>query len=475
MTVLVKQSKSASSSSRAIQKRRPDAPHIDHPYVFSVSQIETFLTCPRKWAFDKIDGIEPPANKWAELGQKVHSVLEAYLERGVPIDSGTRVGSIAMPGIQYLPYPRTPGMRIEKWFAIVFGVAAYRGLKDVELILGGEIPLVLDHKTTRSWDWKKSKRELLSDIQAGMYAADAMRKTGAEEVALRWLYYRTEGAPLAEPVDVTINRAQVSNILSFTDHTAKRMIRVIQTCSKAMDVEPDYTGCSAYGGCPHREERCKPKAVKVLRAIMAQKKKENDRRKNKEKSTDDFLKSLQARKEKSTGKKTQRRSDVIQVDDVEEADVINSGDREVAERPGPPPAKQVGNEWIQPIWDEEAWDWYFPEGTEEKEKAQMAKKKTKSKKKKKKGSGSRRSASDILAGVKSKKKKKKDTKKDKRRREEEEEEEPEDEEEEGDEEEEEDEGDEEEEEAEEEEGSEADELMDRFADLLADKIADRLK
>lgn len=471
MTVLVKQSKSASSSSRAIQKRRPDAPHIDHQYVFSVSQIETFLTCPRKWAFDKIDGIEPSANKWAELGQKVHSVLEAYLERGVPIDSGTRVGSIAMPGIQYLPFPRTPGMRIEKWFAIVFGVAAYRGLKDVELIQGGEIPLVLDHKTTRSWDWKKSKRELLSDIQAGMYAADAMRKTGADEVALRWLYYRTEGAPLAEPVDVTINRTQVSNILSFTDHTAKRMIRVIQTCSKAMEVEPDYTGCSAYGGCPHREERCKPKAVKVLKAIMAQKKKEKDRRKNKERSTDDFLKYLEARKAKSTGEKQKHRSKVIQVDDVEEADVINSSDREVAKRPGPPPAKQVGNEWIQPIWDEEAWEWKFPEGTEEKEKVQMAKKKTKSKKKKK-GSGSRRSASDILAGVKSKKKK--DTKKNKRRRDEEDEEEDLEDEEESDEEEEEDEGD-EEEEAEEEEGSDADELMDRFADLLADKIADRLK
>lgn len=459
LTALEKRSKSASSSGR-----RPDAPEIDHPYVFSVSQVETFLTCPRKWGFDKIDGIPSEPNRFAELGQDVHGVLEEYLGKAIPIDPDTRAGRIAMPGIKFLPYPRAPGMRVERWFAIEFGVAAYRGLKDIEIIQGSSIPLVLDHKTTRSWDWKKTKHELLRDVQAGIYAADAMQKTGADEVALRWLYYRTEGAPLSEPVDVTIDRKQVSNILSFVNHTAKRMIRVLQTCSKAMDVEPDYSGCSAYGGCPHRKSRCKPKAVKVLKAIMAQKKAQSDRRKHKEKSTEDFLKYLEERKEKSSGgkKKTRKKADIIEVDDVEAADVINSPDREAAERPGPPPAKQVGGEWVQAEWDEAEWEWKFPEGTEEKEKTQMAKKKKKEK-------SGRRSAADILAGV-HKKKKPKDTKKNKRKREEEEEEEPEEEEEEPEDEEEED------DEEEDEEGDESEsDLLDQFVDLLADRIAQRLK
>lgn len=451
MTQLVKQSKSASSSTR----RRPDAPQVNHRYVFSVSQVETFLTCPRKWAFEKIDGIEKQSNKFAELGHRVHGVLEEYLDKGKPITSDTREGSIAMAGIKHLPYPRAPGMRVERWFAIVFGVAAYRGLKDVEIIRRRELPLVLDHKTTRSWDWKKTTRELVRDIQAGIYAADAMRKTGAREVALRWLYYRTEGAPLSEPVDVTITRSQVSDILTYTNHTAKRMIKVLQTCSRAMDVEPDYTGCSAFGGCPHRDTQCKPKAVKVLKAIMAQKKKAKDRREHKERTTDEFLEFLAKRKEKATGKKSKRREEVIDIDDVEEADVINSPDRDTAEMPGPPPAKKVGKTWIHPVFDEEAWEWVWPEGTEEKEKAEMAKKKSKDKKK------GRRSAADILKDVG-----KKDKKKSKKRQEEEEE--PDDEEEEEPEDEDEDEDEDESEEGE-------DDLLDRFVDLLADRIAQRLK
>ena len=46
---------------------RKDPPKIDHPYVFSVSQVQAFRLCPRKWAYNKIDFIED---------QAVHEILQ---------------------------------------------------------------------------------------------------------------------------------------------------------------------------------------------------------------------------------------------------------------------------------------------------------------------------------------------------------------------------------------------------------------
>lgn len=384
---------------------RPPAPEIDHPFVFSVSQIETFELCPRKWAFEKMDGVYVKPNKFAALGTEVHDVLEDFLSKGKPIDTDTVAGRIAKPGVKYLPFPKTPGMRVEKWFSIIFGVAAYRGLKDVEIIQANRArPLVLDHKTTRSWKWKKSKQELLSDTQAGIYAADAMQKTGAEEVDLRWVYYKTEGKPNSDPVDAVINREQVSRILTRTDQTARRIVQVLQTHKRALDVMPDFRGCSAYGGCPFRETHCKPKANQVLKAIVAQQL-TKERRENKKSgsTTSDFLAEMSNRKKNKSGGGGERDPQPIEVDDVAQADPVNSPDREEFEQPAPPPAKKVNGKFVQPEWDDAAAEWKYPEGVEAEEKKEAAAKKAAEKaagtkaSTKSKGSKGGSSARDILA------------------------------------------------------------------------------
>lgn len=110
------------------------------------------------------------------------------------------------------------------------------------------------------------------------------------------------------------------------------------------------------------------------------------------KGTSDFLADLAKRKKKGGGSEPER----IEVSDVEllpTEDQVNSGDRAEAEKPGPPPAKKVGGDWVQPIWNEAAWEWQYPEGTVEKEKTEA----------KKGASGKRGSAADILANVRKKK------------------------------------------------------------------------
>lgn len=268
---------------------RKPAPEIDHPYIFSVSQVETFRTCPRKWAYLKIDGIEDPGTEASQLGTEVHDELEAYLEQGKPVGMGL-AGQIAMSGLRHLPPPRFPGMSVEAWFHVKIGShrgkrgvgAYYRGLKDVEIRKGWRnvgIPFVSDHKTTKNFMWQKTAQDLtggvsgVGDTQAGVYAYDTMLKTKASVVDLQWTYMRTTGAPASEPTICQITREQVDRIISELALTTAEMIRTKDEHPTAVTVVQDPTGCSAFGGCPY-QSLCNLTPREKMKALMTQSKKE---------------------------------------------------------------------------------------------------------------------------------------------------------------------------------------------------------
>lgn len=356
---------------------RPNAPKVDHPYVFSVSQLETFSLCNRKWAFEKIDKLEGKENEFAALGQRVHDVLEKYLDKAIPIDRSTKEGKIAFPGIKHLPLPRTKGMRVEKWFVIKFGVAAYRGLKDVEIIVPGREPIILDHKSTRNFRWKKTKKQLLVNLQAGIYAADAMLKSGSATVILKWVYYATEGKPKSEPVEVRISKAQVEAILSEADEIAQQMVKTLQTKRRALDVYPNFSSCEAFGGCGYKEH-CVRTPTSVLRSIMAQKKEE---RMATESTTSKFLADLKNRNAAKKTPEEKKAAPSVKLKDAQTVKV-NPPEREETEQPRPPAPKKIGGKWVNAEWDEAAWSWVFPgeEEAEKEEKAAAASKKVEDKK-----------------------------------------------------------------------------------------------
>lgn len=288
---------------------RKDPPQIDHPYIFSVSQAETFRLCPRKWAYLKIDGLEDPGNEASQLGGEVHDQLEGYLERGAPIRTD-RAGKIAMSGLPHLPPPKYPGMRVEEWFHVKIGDyqgkrgvgAYYRGLKDVEIRNGWRTkgrPFVSDHKTTKNFMWRKTPEDLtggedgVGDIQAGTYAYDSMLDTGAEIVDLQWTYMRTVGAPASEPTITEITREQVDRIIRELEATTALMIQTHDENPTALTVVQDPTGCSAFGGCNFKD-LCKLTPQQKLKAMMTQVKKESG-----------VLGKLAARKAAKQGKTTE--------------------------------------------------------------------------------------------------------------------------------------------------------------------------
>src|SRR5678816_2983259 len=154
--------------------------------MFSATQVESFLLCPRKWAWSKLDGISSPPTPAAELGTIVHAQLENWLGYGIPFDCSHKSGDIAYAGLEHLPRPNTPGMTVEEAFVLELGGHTWRGLKDVQ-ILDRQPPLVLDHETTRDIDlFARSPEELRTNVQACLYAADAMVRTDSDTCELYW-------------------------------------------------------------------------------------------------------------------------------------------------------------------------------------------------------------------------------------------------------------------------------------------------
>jgi hypothetical protein len=234
------------------------------PGAWSASQIDTFDLCPRKWGLNKLDGIPGKPNAYAEFGLDTHGQLEGYLKDGTPFDLTTGAGDCAMAGLHYLPNPGTPGMVVEGDFVLdAWGHQIY-GLKDVQILdrvipaddgidgMAGQcVPLVIDHKTTGDLKWAKTPAELISNIQAAIYAADAMVKAGVNAVDLLWIYYKRPPRPKALPVRVRVTREDIAPILYRIRKLADEMAAIKASGVKGLDLPPNPSACGAFGGCPY--------------------------------------------------------------------------------------------------------------------------------------------------------------------------------------------------------------------------------
>jgi len=362
-------------------------PKVDHPYAFSVSTIDTADLCLRKWAFGKIDRLYPPGSDAAQLGDRVHDVLEKYLKKGVPIDTDTLEGQLAMSAVEakLLPEPKTPHMTVEEWFVYEYGSAVYRGKKDYNIRRPGQLPIIGDHKTTGDFRWLKTRDQLLSHVQSGLYAAQEMKETGAEAVELEWNYMRTKGAKRARGQRVQISYEQAMAIMEKTEQTAQKMIAVIQAKKadpkgfSAMSIPPNPSGCSAFGGCPFRvgskapEEfhRCDLTPKEVMRAMMSQ-----------AKAGSDWLTKLKDRRKKSgesnqtTEEQKQKDRDLV----AKGKSNVNPPEREKVRKPPPPAAKKVGEDYIQAEWDDVKFEWVWPDEVKKAQEKKAAKSKPKEEK-----------------------------------------------------------------------------------------------
>lgn len=242
--------------------------HRVTPYLYSASQLNTYDLCPRKWGWEYVAGFRPPPGPAAELGIRVHKILERWLSKGIPPDKRTVEGRIALPGLEFLPLPG-PSLSVEDKFVIQVGDFHYRGFKDLEFIEEETGLWIVDHKTTGDFIWQKTEDDLLHDVQAMLYAKEALDRVGVDEAMLMWLYYRTRNTPKARPTYLQVNRDQVESGFEIIHDLTAELDRVRLQVVDARELPINPNACAAFGGCPH-QHRCNLSPRDKRKAIMAQ-------------------------------------------------------------------------------------------------------------------------------------------------------------------------------------------------------------
>ncbi len=244
--------------------------------LVSASQITMYRECPRKWAWRYIAGLKTPTHPAAALGIEVDDTqLQPYLREGRPLDLSRESGLIAEPGLVYLP--KGPGLEVQKHFTFgsptseAFG---FQGYIDLWMPKGGmpdtgDLPTVVDFKTTGNWKYAKTADDLRKDVQAQLYATWAMWSTGARVVDLVWIYFATRGPRKAKRVHLRVVGDDVGDQFAAINATAVEMFEVRQTCTDPLTLKPSVEMCEAYGGCPFRAN-CKLSPGEIVDAKAAQ-------------------------------------------------------------------------------------------------------------------------------------------------------------------------------------------------------------
>jgi hypothetical protein len=267
----------------------------------SATQVSLVQECPRKWAYSYICGLRQPQTESQKLGQEVDDgQLQPYLKFGTPFNLETKAGRIANAGKHLLPNPalslqkklfaqhffRIPSIRSKPGEHAPF---AFLGYKDMFLPEGGmpsfptsKNPCVADSKTTKSKRWAKTGEELKENVQAILYAWNALyyrREDKVRAVDLDWVYFMTvpkgtiinaEGEAVeiydafSRPVTVTAD--EVYEQMLKIDDVGHRILALWESAPKgesATDEEklefvktlpPNTQMCGEYGGCPFRSQ-----------------------------------------------------------------------------------------------------------------------------------------------------------------------------------------------------------------------------
>ena len=222
---------------------------LSSKWIFSASEIDTFLTCRKKWAFRYLDGMEEQPSKAAELGKAVHQVLERYLKTKSIKDESIEE-KIAAPGLKFLP-PNLDPSNIEK--QIFFGIEGhiFHGYIDFYDHVGSQIWLVGDHKTCSTFATALTPDDLKTNVQANVYAQWLFTEKNADTVELRWIYYRTKSTPDARVIEATLTKEEAARNFKPILETVGEIKKLVEAKTKSKDLERTESACFKYGRCPY--------------------------------------------------------------------------------------------------------------------------------------------------------------------------------------------------------------------------------
>lgn len=252
---------------------------LEIKYV-SPSAIETYLSCPHKWALTKIDRHPKEQSAAAALGSAMHAAKEAWLRDAVPYDLTTRAGVLAQSTMHLDPAPGVGTIENEMTFqyeGITFG-----GKIDLHwLEKPTDVAIVQDHKRTANRQYAKlTKASLLDHPQLPIYAVYASRLYGTPWVHARWNYVEDGGpASTSRPKPIASWHAvHVDEALATMPRwvaAAREMLEYVRRANeeglRARDVPKNTSSCYQFGKCQFlKNGQCCPSPPQELIAIMTQ-------------------------------------------------------------------------------------------------------------------------------------------------------------------------------------------------------------
>jgi hypothetical protein len=220
----------------------------------------SFGGCFRRWWYETVGGLWVETTNAQRGGTELHSEVENRLMTGASLQS-----PLALAGGIYIPTPGT-GLLIEHPIHFktrdgvnIFGHVDLYNFRqqyiDSEGVLQQDPPWsfeVKDWKTTSSFQYAKSERELAENVQLNTYGkAGLLAWPDMEHGRFTHVYFLTKGRPQSKLVTIRRTRQEIETRWEYAESVVRSMGDIAKATS-AEQVEPNRKSCEAYRGCPHQ-------------------------------------------------------------------------------------------------------------------------------------------------------------------------------------------------------------------------------
>lgn len=219
----------------------------------SASSIKLYKSCPRRWYERYILDKKEPTSPAMLKGTRVHTALEDYLIKGIQPDPTTEAGRIALAGLEHLPEPKG-NFKVElslEQIPLASTPVPFKGF--IDLLTGGDVPEVLDHKTTSNFKYALTSEQLGEDTQLIIYAKHVLEHCDADSIRLTHVCYLTKTPHKSQRTSIVVTRTQVNDRFNVILETVEQMLRDSEQPANTIDKNKKH--CWAYGKrCPYFDD-----------------------------------------------------------------------------------------------------------------------------------------------------------------------------------------------------------------------------
>lgn len=225
---------------------------------YSASQLKSFWSCNRYWAFQKILKVPFPTSKSMALGTAVHSAIEGYINgEQAKTKEFDRYVKAAKPVFDPMPEPVT-----EHYFKL----DTPTGVPCVGYIDLHDKPPhgVVDWKTTSNLYWAPTRFKLYKDPQAQIYAkAYSVLFPETESVPVGFMYLETRLKTKVNTkfVETKYTQSEIDRHWDKACGAFEEMYELARDLDPTLEavrtVKKNTKACSNFGGCPYLE-KCRP-------------------------------------------------------------------------------------------------------------------------------------------------------------------------------------------------------------------------